>query len=165
MWEWFLRRVLRRKVRGFEVVSHWARLYPNANVTLPQRSTDGSAAYDFRSLETLTLMPGDKREVATDIKAYMPKREVLKIWNRSHQGIVHDIMLANTTALVDADFYSNETNDGRITIVLKNLGKEPYHIKHGDRIAQATFEKYYITDDDHKQAKKVRTGGVGSTGR
>lgn len=165
MWDWFLRRVLKKKVRGFEVVSHWARLKPGEEVILPQRSTDGSAAYDFRSLSDIVILPGEKVEVATDIKAYMPKREVLKIWNRSHQGIVHDIMLANTTALVDADYYGNKSNDGRITIVLKNLGDKPYNISIGDRIAQATFEKYLITDNDHKNRKKVRTGGVGSTGR
>ena len=44
----------------------------------------------------------------------------------------------------------------------KNITDEPVTIQTGDRIVQAVFAKYFVTDDDN--ANGERTGGFGSTG-
>lgn len=165
MYEWFLRTVLRRKIRGFEVVADWARKVPGAQVTLPTRGTQRSAAYDIYALESKTIRPGGKVEFATDVKVYMLNDEVFHLYPRSNQGIKFDLMLANTTGVIDADYYENPDNDGAFTIVIRNMGTENYYIKAGDRIAQGEFAKYLIADNDRGKKLPKRQGGVGHTGR
>lgn len=165
MYEWFLSSVLRRKLRGFEVVAPWARQCPQANVILPKRGTAGAAGYDIYALETKVINPGYKEEFATDVKVYMRKDEVFHLYPRSNQGIKHDLMLANTTGVIDMDYYENEANDGRFTIVIRNLGDVPYTVFSGDRIAQGEFAKFLIADNDRRKKLPKRKGGVGSTGR
>jgi dUTP pyrophosphatase len=161
----FHRRVLHKKVRGFEVVEDWARMCPEADIKLPTRSTQDSAAYDIYSTQEVTIRPGEKIAIPTDIKVYMKKDEVFHLYPRSNQGIKFDIMLANTTGVIDSDYYGNPDNDGNFTIVLRNLGATTYVIKNGDRIAQGEFARYLKADHDYNKKLKKRTGGVGSTGR
>lgn len=162
--DWVLR-LFKRKVRGFEVVADWARQCPEAVIQLPTRGTQYAAAYDIYSVYGATILPGQKVEFATDVKVYMRKDEVFHLYPRSNQGIKFDLMLANTTGVIDMDYYENESNDGRFTIVLRNLGDEPYFVKPLERIAQGEFAKYLKADNDYNKKLPTRKGGVGSTGR
>lgn len=159
------RRLFKRKVRGFEVVADWARQAPEVEITLPTRGTSGAAAYDIYALHNKTIRPGGKVEFPTDVKVYMKRDEVFHLYPRSNQGIKFDLMLANTTGVIDMDYYENENNDGRFTIVIRNLGNENYYVKAGDRIAQGEFAKYLVADNDYNKRLPTRKGGTGSTGR
>jgi dUTP pyrophosphatase len=150
--------------RGFEVIDHRFRRDISKEVILPRRATQQSAAYDIFSLETHSILPGQKQKFHTDVKAYMRSDEVLLMYPRSSQGIKLDLTLANTTGVIDADYYSNPENDGEIAIFLRNVGDVPVMIKEGDRIAQAVFTKYLVADNEPADLPE-RTGGVGSTGR
>ena len=44
-----------------------------------------------------------------------------------------------------------------------NLSNETVIIEKGDKIGQAIFQRYLITDDDN--AEGIRNGGWGSTGK
>lgn len=100
--------------------------------------------------------------VPTGIKAQMNDDEVLKIFSRSSLATKKNIQLANSTSIIDADYYNNEKNEGHIYVPLINLGNIPVVIKKGERIAQGIFEKYLVTDNDNATGK--REGGLGSTG-
>lgn len=165
MWDDFLRRVFGKKIRGFGVVEDWARKVPEADVTLPTRSTGKSAGYDIYSLVSKQIAPGRKVEFATDVKVYMKDDEVFHLYPRSNQGIKHDLMLANTTGVIDADYYENPDNDGAFTIVIRNLGETTYEVKAGDRIAQGEFAKFLKADHDYNKKLPERQGGVGHSGR
>ena len=100
----------------------------------------------------------------TRLKAYMQKGEVLKLYPRSSLGIKRNLMLSNTTGVIDESYYGNRDNDGHILIALRNLGTEPVEIKAGEKVAQGIFEKYLTTDNDRPVNDK-RVGGVGSSGK
>lgn len=152
------------KGRGFEVVADWARTFPDAEPVIPKRKTTSAMAYDFTSLETVTLQPGAEHHFMTDIKAYMKGNECLIINVRSSIGFKKKLMLVNTQGWIDADFYNNPDNDGNIGICLKNVGYKPQTIEAGERIAQGAFFNFLAKDDDDLDAKEIRTGGIGSTG-
>ena len=78
-------------------------------------------------------------------------------------GIKKNLMLKNITGIIDSDYVDNESNEGHILIGLYNYGDEDVLLKARDRIAQGIINSYYTTDDDN--TTKVRTGGVGSTGK
>ena len=174
------------KVRGFEVVNK----YKDQGLTLPKRATHGSAGYDFRAAETITIpsmwnvltknngitsmQNGEINEenktflkstlVPTGIKAYMPENEYLMLVNRSSNAMKNHLSLPNAIGIIDSDYYGNESNEGEIFVQLINYGLDDVHIKKGERIAQGIFSKYEVIDQELNEFS-VRTGGFGSSGR
>ena len=151
---------MNKKLRGFEVVSKDFRQYMT-DIKLPQRATKHSIAYDFFSPVYTTIPPKQFVMIWTDIKAYFQPNEALLINVRSSMG-KQPIIIANTQAWIESDYYSNENNDGNIGLRLYNLGTTPYIINQGDKIGQGMFINYLIADNGNTDVK--RTGGFGSTG-
>lgn len=149
------------KTRGFEFVSK-SNTKSNGVTKLPRKATANSAAYDFYSPVSVDILPGEKALIWTDIKSYMKDKEVLIINVRSSAG-KHPVMLANTQGWIDADYYNNMENEGNIAINILNIGKKPFHIKEGDRIAQGMFVRRMDADDGDSDV--LRKGGHGSSGR
>lgn len=154
--------LIEERNRGFEVVSDEFRKYPEVNIQLPTRGSKVSAGYDFYLPCDITLQPGEKTCVWSDIKAYMQEGEVLMIHVRSSIGIKKGLMLSNITGVIDADYYSNESNDGNIGIALYNYSDKTVELKQGERICQGVFTPFLVADNGNTD--KERVGGIGSTG-
>lgn len=146
--------------RFFEVVKDEFRKN-SGDIKLPTRATEHSAGYDFYSPVDITIPPHEMVMIWTDVKANMYYDNVLLLFVRSSMG-KHPVVIANGTGLIDADYYSNESNDGNIGFRLLNLGDAPYEIKVGDRIGQGIFVKYGTVKNDVTKVK--RNSGFGSTG-
>jgi len=152
-----------KRSRGFEIVTK----YENSEIKIPFRKTQLSAGYDFAAVDNVEIKPGEVCLVPTGIKAYMLKGEVLKIYARSSLAINKKLMMANNVAIIDADYYNNDGNEGEIFISLFNFGNKTATIARGERVAQGVFETFLITDDDNlddSATKTKRVGGFGSTG-
>ena len=147
--------------RYFKVVNNEHRKN-EGYIKLPTRATEHSAAYDFYSPVDAIIQPQESVMIWTDIKAHMYYDNVLIINVRSSMG-KHPVMIANTIGWIDNDYWQNPDNDGNIGIRLFNLGKTPYEIKVGDRIAQGMFVKYGTVENDNTKTK--RQGGFGSTNK
>lgn len=145
--------------RYFEVVSEDKRK-TMGEIQLPTRGSEYSIAYDLYSPIDITIEPMTSGMIWTDVKAKFNKDEALLINVRSSMG-EQPIMLANTQGWVESDYYGNKKNDGNLGVNLFNLGKEPYVIKKGDRIAQAMFINYL--ESSNGNTDKKREGGFGST--
>ena len=150
------------KERGFEFVKKEMRkdYVEGLEPILPNRGTSKAMAYDFVAPKDLIIKPGEIGKIWTNVKAYMGDTECLILNVRSSQG--GKVMLANTAGWIDADYYSNENNDGNIGIFLKNIGDKDYIINRGDKIAQGAFFKFLVADNGNTD--NIRTGGFGSTG-
>lgn len=146
------------KIRGFEKT-----VDAPEKVQLPARSTEHSAGYDFFTADDVNIPPGMTASIKTHVKAYMQPNEVLLVFPRSSIGIKRDMRLMNCVGVIDADYYSNATNDGNIIVNYKNEGIEYQIIKAGDKIAQGIFVPFLLADNDDDVKKDVRTGGIGST--
>ncbi|MBX9158378.1 dUTPase [Bacillus cereus] len=154
------------KVRGFEVVDDGYMQHKEVHTKLPYKGSEKAAAFDFFSKEDVELKVGEQYTFVTDIKAYMLEDEVLSIYPRSGHGTKHRLMLANTTGIIDMDYYYNEKTGGNIAITLYNNGKEDYFIQQGERIAQAIFSKKLDADENtYTGGDKKRVGGHGSSGK
>lgn len=148
-------------MRCFEI----AKGFENKGIQLPTRATEGSAGYDLRVYipndGEAVILPQSSAVFHTGIKVAMEKDEMFNIYVRSSVGIKKHLMLSNSVAVVDADFYGNPDNDGEIKLALTNYGDIPQIIKNGDRVAQGVFVKYSIVDNDNVIEQRV--GGIGST--
>lgn len=147
-------------IKFHEVIEPMRRIEGSA--TLPTRATRKSGAYDFYTKTNYTVKPNEIVKIWTDVKAEMDDDVVLLIDVRSSMGGKWELI--NTIGVIDADYFSNEKNDGNIGIFLRNTSDEVQTINKGDRIAQGIFIKYLITVDD-KPLSEERTGGYGSTGK
>ena len=102
--------------RGFEIVTAYrdkgltliVTAYRDKGLTLPVRKTAGSAGYDLAAAETVVLQPHAVTVVPTGLKAYMEKDEYLSIFIRSSLAFKKGLMLANSTGIVDSDYYNNQ---------------------------------------------------------
>lgn len=155
-------------MRKFEKISksEFLKDVPDANyddIILPKRSTLNSAGYDFYSVISFTLSPGERRVIPTGIKVSMNSNEFLSIYIRSSLGFKWNIRMCNQVGIIDADYYNNSENEGHIFVCLMNEGDKVLEIKKGDRIVQGIFLPFLITDDD--KTTDIRIGGIGSTNK
>lgn len=151
------------KIRGFVPVAEEHRKETSEYI-LPTRGTSRSAGYDLASPIDVIIEPHSSVLIWTNIKAFMQDNEVLQLHVRSSVGIKKSLMLKNTTGIIDADYYGNESNDGNIGLALYNTGDEAVVIQKGDRLVQGIFIKYLTVDND-SYINDERTGGIGSSGK
>jgi dUTP pyrophosphatase len=149
-------------MRFFEEVQKEYMKYPEVETILPRRGTPQSAGYDIRLKEDLILYPGDYKLVFTDVKAFFPPDEVLKLYMRSSAPV--GLILKNIVPIIDSDYYGNPKTDGNIGLSFMNVGNKTILIPKGERIVQGVFVPYYITNDDDP-VNNERLGGFGSTGK
>ena len=160
--------------RGFEKITSeqieediskkpFGNLVKKVDIKLPKRATSQSAGYDIFTIKGFGLKPGKEIKLPTGIKAYMQPDEVLKIYPRSSLGFRYYARLANSTGLIDADYYGNEDNEGHIWVKIRNESDEEMAIQKGEAICQAVFQKYLLADGDSFDGDE-RKGGIGSTG-
>ena len=153
-------------MRKFEIIDRdtFIKDIPNGNyddVILPKRGTISSAGYDFYSVISVTLKPGERKVIPTGIRVMMNDNEFLGIFVRSSLGFKYNVRMCNQVGIIDADYYGNSSNGGHIFVCLENEGDEVIEIKKGDRFVQGIFIPYLITDDDN--TTDLREGGIGST--
>lgn len=135
-----------------------------ADTILPKRGSKHSAGYDFYATEDIICPAhGISKLSFTNIKAYMPNNEYLAVMIRSSLAVKHGLQVAQGTAIIDADYANNPTNDGNIGIAIVNNSNKDYVIWKGERFCQGVFQRYEITDDDNADGE--RGGGYGSTGK
>lgn len=173
--------ILNRKnrIRGFEKISieqfykdTYDNIFSHLNLELitkellnlkpPQRATKKSSGYDFYSPCDFKLLPNEEIKLPTGIKIYMLDDEELLIFPRSSVGFKYNIKINNTIGKIDADYYNNPDNEGHVWIKFTNMGNKIWEVKQGEAVAQGTFYKYLVADDD-KPIKEERIGGLGST--
>jgi dUTP pyrophosphatase len=142
---------------------HLKRLKKEHPVSLPQYMTEGSSGMDlFASLEKeVTLEPGERRLIPTGISVAIPDGFEGQIRPRSGLAIQKGIGIVNAPGTIDADYR------GEIGVLLINLGREPFTIRDGDRIAQMVISQVLrVTLEEVNDLPPTRRqgGGFGHTG-
>lgn len=134
----------------------------------PAFKNAGDAGMDIRANITegnnLIVQPGEYIGVPTGIYMKVPENYEIQVRPRSGLAIKYGITVLNTPGTIDSGY------NGEIKVILINHGKEPFEIKHGDRIAQLVvnnvMNKNFIKTFEVKEFKKTErdTSGFGSTG-
>jgi dUTP pyrophosphatase len=137
-------------------------------IALPSYETSGAAGADLRAnfppedRGGITLAPGARALVPTGLSLEIPDGYEAQIRPRSGLALKHGITLPNSPGTIDSDYR------GSVGVIMMNAGTEPFHIAHGERIAQmviapvlrASFDLVDRLDDTARGQ-----GGFGSTGR
>ena len=134
------------------------------NIKLPAYKTFGSSGMDLVAYtkKKVTLYPGKTTVIPTGISVAIPKNYEIQIRPRSGLAAKNNISVLNTPGTVDSDYR------GEIKIILINLGKKPFIIKYGDRIAQMVLcpvSKVKFLEVENLSKTIRGKGGFGSTGK
>lgn len=131
--------------------------------SLPIHQTPHSAAVDLTAnlAAPVTLATLERALIPTGLFIALPPGYESQIRPRSGLALKHGISIVNTPGTIDADYR------GEYGVILINLGKEPYTVRDGDRIAQLVVSRHeYIEWEEVTQLESTeRKGGFGSTGR
>ena len=131
---------------------------------LPAYASAGAAGMDVRAAvaEPLTIAPGAIALVPTGLRVAVPMGYEIQVRPRSGLALKHGVIVVNSPGTIDADYR------GPVGIILGNLGREPFVINRGDRIAQlvvAAVSRAAVQEVRELSATVRGDGGFGSTGR
>jgi dUTP pyrophosphatase len=142
------------------------RILPHGEgLPLPRRQTPGSAGLDLTAAigadEQITLNCGDRLLVPAGIALQLPAAYEAQVRPRSGLALKHGVTVLNTPGTIDADYR------GEINVLLVNLGREPFVITRGLRIAQlvvAPVTAVRLEPSGELDDTDRGDGGFGSTG-
>jgi dUTP pyrophosphatase len=133
------------------------RIHPDAR--LPVCQHPGDAGLDLFSAVDEVLGPGELKAVPTGIQLAIPEGHVGLIWDKS--GIsLHSVH--RLAGVVDAGYR------GEVKVVMINLGREPFPISRGMKIAQLLIQpvaSVEVSEEADLGDTSRGEGGFGSTGR
>lgn len=134
------------------------------NAILPEYQTAFAAAFDFHATidEPKTLKPGERFPMPTGLAMAIPDGHVLNIYARSGLAFKYSVILANSVAVIDADYR------GEIMVLLTNTSDQDFVVEPNMRIAQGMIIKHETAEwqevDDLPETARDN-GGFGSTGK
>ncbi len=135
----------------------------DGDIALPRYMTPDAAGMDIRAAvtEPLVLSPGDITLVPTGFAMALPPGYEAQIRPRSGLAVKHGLGLINSPGTIDADYR------GEVKIAIIHLGKAPYTIHRGDRIAQMVIKRCYharLETVERLGDTERNSGGFGHTG-
>ncbi len=139
------------------------RLAHGRELPLPRRASAGSAGSDlFAAVDgPLRLEPGERCRVPTGLVLEIPRGFEGQVRPRSGLALAAGVTVANSPGTVDSDYR------GEVGVLLVNLGREPFTVQPGDRIAQlviARVEEVEWLEAESLSDSERGSGGFGSSG-
>lgn len=127
---------------------------------MPSYAHEGDSGLDLYSVEEVVLEPGERKLVKTGLQIAMPKGFEAQVRPKSGLAAKFGITVLNTPGTVDSCYR------GEIGVILINLGKEPYKVEKGKKIAQMVIAK--VEEAEVEEAAELdetarNEGGFGST--
>ena len=116
---------------------------------------------DLRATAGAVLEPGIPQAIPTGLAIEVPPGYEAQLRPRSGLALKHAITLPNAPATIDPGYR------GEVKVILLNLGRQPYEIHAGDRIAQMVIARYEAVEWAEAELGDSNrgTGGFGSSGR
>ncbi len=135
----------------------------HADAVLPKyaHGPEEDAGMDLCSVADALLEPNVPQAVPTGLSIELPPGYEAQIRPRSGLAFKHAISVPNSPGTIDPGYR------GEVKVILINLGKQPYQVTKGDRIAQmvvARYEAVEIQEGDLTDTERG-AGGFGSSGR
>ena len=139
---------------------------PHAHeLELPAYETSGSAGFDLRAAcaqdASLIIEIGARVLVPTGLIMEIPSGFEGQVRPRSGLALKHGITCLNTPGTVDSDYR------GEVQVLLINLGRDPFEVERGMRIAQMVItpvQQVSIVEASLAGETVRGAGGFGSTG-
>ena len=104
------------------------KVHPDA--VLPSYAHPSDAGMDLRSVDDLTLAPGQRALVHTGLVMLLPPLYEAQVRPRSGLALKNGVTVLNTPGTIDSGYR------GEVGVILINLGQAAFDVRKGDKIAQ-----------------------------
>jgi dUTP pyrophosphatase len=133
------------------------------DLALPAYMSEGAAGMDLTAAvdSDIVIAPGEIKLISTGVSVAVPLGYEAQIRPRSGLALKHGLTLVNTPGTIDSDYR------GVISLIVTNLGKDPYVVKRGARMAQMVIQEVVraeIEEVDELTDTARSHGGFGHTG-
>lgn len=141
------------------------------DAVIPQRQTTEAVGADLHAIlraesgrimeDGLEIAPWERVLIDTGLKVEIPAGYEIQIRSRSGLSLKSGLIVLNAPGTIDPDY------TGKLGVILFNASKEPYLVRHKDRIAQMVVAPYCAFKSAATPRivpRGNRTGGFGSTG-
>jgi len=130
---------------------------------MPTKMTEHAAGFDVAAAvpAAVTLAPGDIRLIPCGFSMAIPHGYEAQIRPRSGLASKHGVTLINAPGTIDSDYR------GEVHVPLINLGKSPFVVERGMRVAQmliAPVPRVEMIEVDELDGTRRGRGGFGHTG-
>jgi dUTP pyrophosphatase len=141
------------------------RLAHARGLALPAYQSEGAAGLDLVAAlprrAPMRLEPGGRALVPTGLVLELPAGFEAQVRPRSGLALRHGVTVLNSPGTIDCDYR------GEVMVLLANLGREPFTLARGERIAQLVVqrvERVVLLEASEATATVRGAGGFGSTG-
>jgi dUTP pyrophosphatase len=148
-----------------EVVVRVTRLPHGADLPLPSYQSAAAAGLDLMAAVAadapVTIGPGRWASIPTGLALALAPGTEGQVRPRSGLAAQHGVTVLNAPGTIDADYR------GEVKVLLVNLGRDPFTITRGMRIAQlviAETVRVRLTETATLATTERGAGGFGSTG-
>ncbi len=130
---------------------------------LPQYMSPDSAGADITACleRDVVIGVGERKLIPTGIRLEIPRGYEGQVRPRSGLALKHGVTVLNAPGTIDSDYR------GEVSVILVNHGKEPFTVRHGDRIAQLVIapvvQARFVAADSLSDTERGQCG-FGSTG-
>ena len=133
-------------------------------VGAPEYQSEHAAGMDLVAAidRPIEIVPGEVVAVPTGVRLEIPVGYEGQVRPRSGLAAKHAIGVPNAPGTIDADYR------GEVKVLLVNLGRSPYRVERGDRIAQLVIAPVVRASIEVVASLTTTTrgdGGFGHTGR
>ena len=134
------------------------------DIPLPRYMSEGASGMDVCAAveHDVTLNPGDVRLIPTGLFVAVQPGFEIQVRPRSGLALKHGVTIVNSPGTIDSDYR------GEVGVILGNMGREPFVVERGMRIAQLVVQPVVRAEMEVKDEldETVRgSGGFGHTGR
>ena len=146
-----------------DVAFTWLNPERSAGLALPCYETAQASGMDVAACidEAVQINPGEVRLIGCGFAVAIPAGYEIQVRPRSGLAVKHGVTVINAPGTIDADYR------GEVKIGLVNLGREPFTVRRGDRIAQlvlAPVVRAVLVMRQSLDETARGGGGFGSTG-
>ena len=133
------------------------------DLPLPRYMSEAAAGMDVCAAvdEPLVLEPGDIQLVPTGLQVAVPPGYEVQVRPRSGLALKHGLTVVNAPGTIDADYR------GEVGVIVGNIGRQPFTITRGMRIAQlvvAAVARADVHEVDELPETGRGEGGFGHSG-
>ena len=133
------------------------------DIPLPKYMSEGASGMDVCAAveHDITLNPGDVKLIPTGLFVAVEPGFEIQVRPRSGLALKHGITIVNSPGTIDSDYR------GEVGVILGNMGREPFAVERGMRIAQLVVQpvvRAEIVSKDELDDTVRGSGGFGHTG-
>ncbi|MEW6356878.1 MAG: dUTP diphosphatase [Planctomycetota bacterium] len=133
------------------------------DIPLPRYMSEGASGMDVCAAvaENVVIRPGEVKLIPTGLYVAVDLGYEVQVRPRSGLALKHGLTIVNSPGTIDSDYR------GEVGIILGNMGRDPFVVERGMRIAQLVVQRVVraeIEIKDKLEDTPRSDGGFGHTG-